>query len=100
MARPFGSRSHAPRPGGGDCAGAPTAWPGRWARCWSQIRTWHVPPRWSFGDWCDEARGQGALADLQSRREFDPRRGVPLDAFLDHPRQKVIPANRANGTAR
>ena len=59
-----------------------TAWPVLWARCWMRIRTWSVPPRWSFRDWCDEARAQGALAACLARREFDPRRSVPLDAFL------------------
>jgi hypothetical protein len=57
------------------------AWPVMWARCWCQIRTWPVPPRWSYCDWCDEARAQGALADFQARRNFDPRRTVPLDGF-------------------
>jgi hypothetical protein len=57
------------------------SWPVLWARCWCQIRTWHVPPRWSIRDWCDEARAQGALADSQARRDFDPRRTVPLDGF-------------------
>jgi RNA polymerase sigma factor (sigma-70 family) len=61
---------------------APAAWPVLWARCWGRIRTWRVPPRWSFRDWCDEARAQGALAVCLARREFDPRRCVPFDAFL------------------
>ncbi len=59
-----------------------TAWPALWARCWGRIRTWRVPPRWSQRDWCDEARAQGALAACLARREFDPRRCVPFDAFL------------------
>jgi RNA polymerase sigma factor (sigma-70 family) len=63
-------------------AGDPTAWPVLWVRCWARIRTWGVPPRWSYRDWCDEVRAQGSLAACLSRRDFDPRRGVPLDAFL------------------
>ena len=36
-------------------AADPTAWPVLWARCWVQVRSWRVPPRWSADDWCDEA---------------------------------------------
>ena len=66
----------------GPAAAGPTAWPVLWARCWARVRSWRVPPRWSARDWSDEARAQGALADSQARCEFDPRRGVPFDAFL------------------
>jgi hypothetical protein len=66
----------------GPAAADATAWPVLWARCWVRVRSWRVPPRWSAGDWWDEARAQGALADSQARRDFDPRRCVPLDAFL------------------
>ena len=59
-----------------------TAWPVLWARCWTRIRTWRVPPRWSFRDWCDEARAQGEAAACGALRDFDPHRLVPLDAFL------------------
>ncbi len=78
-----------PRPrisSGGDraepAAADPTAWPVLWARCWMRIRTWRVPPRWSFRDWCDEARAQGEAAACGARRDFNPHRLVPLDAFL------------------
>jgi DNA-directed RNA polymerase specialized sigma24 family protein len=47
-----------------------------------RVRTWRVPPRWSARDWCDEARAQGQAAASGARRDFDPRRSVPLDAFL------------------
>jgi DNA-directed RNA polymerase specialized sigma24 family protein len=60
----------------------PLDWPALWARCWSRIRTWPVPPRWLPTDWWDEARAQGALAACEARRSFDPGRLVPLDAFL------------------
>jgi DNA-directed RNA polymerase specialized sigma24 family protein len=46
-----------------------------------RIRTWGVPPRWSALDWSDEAHAQAALADFQARRDFNPRRCVPLEAF-------------------
>jgi DNA-directed RNA polymerase specialized sigma24 family protein len=66
----------------GDPAGPavlnPVAWPGIWAR----IRTWPVPPRWSYRDWRDEAAAHGAEACFGALRDFDPRRLVPLNAFL------------------
>jgi RNA polymerase sigma factor (sigma-70 family) len=60
----------------------PTDWPSLWARCWTRIRSWRVPPRWSPLDWWDEARAQGALAACEALRAFEPGRLVPLDAFL------------------
>lgn len=60
----------------------PSEWPTLWARCWSRIRTWRVPPRWSPGEWWDEARAQGALAVCEARRSYEPGRLVPLDAYL------------------
>jgi DNA-directed RNA polymerase specialized sigma24 family protein len=60
----------------------PSEWPALWARCWSRIRTWQVPPRWSQRDWWDEARAQGALAACKARRSFEPGRLVPLEAYL------------------
>jgi RNA polymerase sigma factor (sigma-70 family) len=41
-----------------------------------------VPPRWSPHEWHDEARAQGTLAACEALRAFEPRRLVPLDAFL------------------
>src|ERR1700722_1736613 len=61
---------------------SPADWPTLWARCWSRIRSWSVPPRWSCRDWWDEARAQGALAAHRAGAEFDARRGVPREAFL------------------
>ncbi len=66
----------------GPAAADPMAWPVLWARCWMRIRTWRVPPRWSFRDWCDEARAQGEAAACGALRDFNPHRLVPLDAFL------------------
>ena len=60
----------------------PTVWPDVWARCWKRIRRWSVPPRWAARDWHDEARAQGGLANSLARHEFDPTRGIPLEAFL------------------
>lgn len=80
----YGPRTPEPGLDGSSAASSlnPTAWPALWARCWTRVRTWEVPPRWSARDWWDEARAEGALAVSQARSEFDPRRGVPLDAFL------------------
>jgi hypothetical protein len=75
----YGPRS--PRYGlDGGCA-ASSLNPTAWARCWMRVRTWDAPPRWSAGDWWDEARAEGALADSRARSDFDPRRGVPLTPF-------------------
>ena len=60
----------------------PTDWPSLWARCWSRISSWRVPPRWSHHEWLEEARAQGALAACEAIRAFDSSRLVPLDAFL------------------
>ena len=59
-----------------------TTWPVLWARCWTRIRTWRVPPRWSYRDWYDEARALGEATAGGALRDFDPHRVVPLDAFL------------------
>lgn len=60
----------------------PSDWPTLWARCWSRIRAWRVPPRWSPGEWWDEARAQGVLAACEAQRSYEPGRLVPLDAYL------------------
>jgi DNA-directed RNA polymerase specialized sigma24 family protein len=60
----------------------PTDWPSLWARCWSHIRAWRVPPRWSPWEWWDEARAQEAHAACEAQRSFEPGRLVPLEAFL------------------
>jgi hypothetical protein len=60
----------------------PPEWPTLWARCWSRIRTWRVPPRWSPCYWCNEARASGALAACEAHLSFEPGRSVPLEAYL------------------
>jgi hypothetical protein len=60
----------------------PSMWPTLWARCWSRIRHWRVPPQWSPCDWCEEARAQGALAACEARRSFEPGRLVPLESYV------------------
>jgi DNA-directed RNA polymerase specialized sigma24 family protein len=70
----------------------PTAWPVLWARCWRRICTWQLPPLWAARDWYEEAHAQGALADARARRDFDPARGVPLEAFRY---RRVVDAVRA-----
>jgi DNA-directed RNA polymerase specialized sigma24 family protein len=78
----FPSGAVAPGPLASVMRSDPSDWPTLWARCWSRIRSWRVPPRWSPHDWWDEARAQGALAACEAHRSFEPGRLVPLDAFL------------------
>lgn len=59
-------------------------WPSLWARCWSRIGRWRVPPRWSALDWREEARDEGALAACEALWAFEPGGLVPLEAFVDH----------------
>lgn len=51
-------------------------------RCLSRIRRWAPPPNWSLSDWQDEARACGSLASCLAERDFDPKRGTPLEGFL------------------
>ena len=60
----------------------PVAWPGLWARCWGRIRTWRVTPAVVLPRLVRGGPRPGALAACLAHREFDPGRGVPLDAFL------------------
>jgi RNA polymerase sigma factor (sigma-70 family) len=47
-----------------------------------RIRAWRVPPRWSPADWWEEAEAQGIAAAWRAMCDYDPSRGVPLEAFL------------------
>jgi DNA-directed RNA polymerase specialized sigma24 family protein len=77
---PSGAIGSGPR--GSVLSPEPPEWPTLWARCWSRIRTWRVPPRWSPCDWWEEARAQGALAACEAIRSFEPGWRVPLEAYL------------------
>ena len=46
-----------------------------------RIRSWHVPPNWSRGDWFEEVTAVGTAAAWQAVCEFDSERGVPLAGF-------------------
>lgn len=46
-----------------------------------RIRSWHVPPNWSRGDWFEELTAVGTAAAWQAVCEFDSERGVPLAGF-------------------
>ena len=46
-----------------------------------RIRSWHVPPNWSRGDWFEELAAVGTAAAWQALCDFDPDRGVPLAGF-------------------
>jgi RNA polymerase sigma factor (sigma-70 family) len=47
-----------------------------------QIDTWRVPPNWSRRDWLDEMKAEVIAAAWEAELEFDPTRGVPLEAFV------------------
>ena len=46
-----------------------------------RIRSWHVPPNWSRGDWFEEVTAVGTAAAWQAVCEFDSERGVPFAGF-------------------
>lgn len=41
-----------------------------------------VPPNWSTREWIEEIRAEANAAALQAQRDFDPTRGVPLEAYV------------------
>jgi hypothetical protein len=43
---------------------------------------WRVPPNWSKEDWRQEFEAHGWAAACEAECDFDPQRGVPLDAFV------------------
>jgi RNA polymerase sigma factor (sigma-70 family) len=49
-----------------------------------QISTWCVPPNWSPRDWREEMEAEAIAAAWEAERDFDPTRGVPLEAFVHH----------------
>lgn len=57
-------------------------WARLWAGCMRRVRAWRVPPRWSPSDWWEEAQAQGIAAAWKAMGDFDPARGVPLEAFV------------------
>jgi DNA-directed RNA polymerase specialized sigma subunit len=67
-------------------------WGAIWAGCARRVRAWHIPPRWSAGDWSEEVQAQGVAAAWQAVRDYDPARGVPLGAFV---RRRVLFGVRA-----
>ncbi len=46
-----------------------------------RIRSWHVPPNWSRGEWFEEVTAVGTAAAWQAVCEFDSELGVPLAGF-------------------
>jgi RNA polymerase sigma factor (sigma-70 family) len=43
---------------------------------------WRVPPNWSPRDWAEELKAEMTAAIWEAERDFDPVRGVPLNAFV------------------
>ena len=52
-----------------------------------RIFRWRVPPNWSVSDWREEMRAEAVCAACHAAQDFDPSRGVPLDAYA---RQRVL----------
>ena len=52
------------------------------SKCLRRIRRWRVPPRWTDQDWREEMEAEATAAALQAKRDFNPIRGVPWEAFL------------------
>jgi RNA polymerase sigma factor (sigma-70 family) len=51
-------------------------------RCLRRIDAWRVPPNWSLRDWHEEMNAEAAAAAWEAELDFDPTRGVPLEAFV------------------
>jgi DNA-directed RNA polymerase specialized sigma24 family protein len=49
--------------------------------CLRQIGSWRIPPNWSRQDWMDEMRTDAAEVLWKASQDYDPTRGVPLEAF-------------------
>jgi DNA-directed RNA polymerase specialized sigma subunit len=47
-----------------------------------KIDKWRVPPNWTRRDWHEEMKSEAAAAALEAELDFDPSRGVPLEAFV------------------
>jgi RNA polymerase sigma factor (sigma-70 family) len=47
-----------------------------------QVCTWRVPPNWSPRDWFEEMEAEANAAAWEAELEYDPTRGVPLEAFV------------------
>jgi RNA polymerase sigma factor (sigma-70 family) len=45
---------------------------------------WRVPPNWSPRDWHEEMKAEAVAAAWEAERDFDPTRGVPVEAFVNH----------------
>ena len=50
--------------------------------CFSRICSWRVPPNWSTREWCEEIKACAVAAACRAVSEYDPARGVPIDAFI------------------
>lgn len=57
-------------------------WQAVWPCCWARLASWRTPPRWSARDWRDELHDVGLVAAWQAKLDFEPERGVPLNAFV------------------
>jgi DNA-directed RNA polymerase specialized sigma subunit len=51
-------------------------------RCFSRIGSWRTPPNWSNREWLEEIKAHAIAASCRALCEYDPTRGVPLEAFV------------------
>ena len=51
-------------------------------RCFSRISFWRTPPNWSNQEWLEEIKAHAIAASYRAICEYDPTRGVPLEAFV------------------
>jgi hypothetical protein len=56
----------------------PTHWPTLWARCWSRIRSWQVPPRWSAGQFQRILATRGIPLEDTTARSDRQEAGAPV----------------------
>jgi DNA-directed RNA polymerase specialized sigma24 family protein len=47
-----------------------------------RIHRWYTPPNYSAKDWTEEMQAHGSAAAWQAQCDFDPKRDVPLPAFV------------------
>lgn len=67
----------------------PIDWGSFWPPCARCIRRWGRPPHWSARDWIEESEAAGIAAAWRAAGDFDPSRGIPLEAFA---RRRVLAA--------
>ena len=66
-----------------DCGNGSNGQPsGAVRRALCRARSWQTPPNWSSRDWLNEVRAITVAAGSLAELEYEPARGVPLEAFV------------------